>query len=210
MEYIRKHRQLVLWAGILVLLLAAVYVTAILKPGIWYGDTFLREEESGFVSRDGSESLQLQYTTEGARAAYQRDGEKREYRLSTKTRMTEIFEDGRLKFRGTVQKTPGGGFRFLNERGELMKAPAAADPGYPNAFEIYTWVMEEHHAVRGNPGMLILLGICAALLALDLAFPELLRKIAGSPRSGRQIQTLVRTGLGVLFVLLLFAGLHHF
>lgn len=211
MDFIRKHRQLVLWAGILVLILGAVYVTAMLKTGIWYGDTFLREEETGFCSRDGSQSLQIQYTTEGARAVYQRDGESREFRLSTKTRMTEIFEDGRLKFRGSVQKDGSGGFRFLNERGEEVDGAkvftGGPETGFPNAFEIYTWVMEDHHAIRGNPGVLVFLGIFGVLLGADAVLAVRRKKTGEKPV---RVQQMLLWILPPVLLVLLLLGFHHF
>ena len=207
MDFLKKHRQLALWTGILVLILAAIYVTGMLKPGIWYDDTFLYEEEDGYHTRNNSRSLQILYTTEGARAVWQTGAEKREFRLSTKTRMTEIFEDGRLKFRGTVQKTPGGGFRFLNERGEPLERPGTADPEFPNAFEIYTWVMEDHHAIRGNPWVLIFLGIFGVLLGADAVLAVRRKKAGEKPV---RVQQLLLWVLPPVLLALLLLGFHHF
>ena len=209
MDFIRKHRQLVLWAGIVVLILAAIYVTGMLKTGIWYGDTFLYEQEEGFGTLDGSTQLQIQHTSEGARASFRSEAGSRDYRLSTKTRMTEIFEDGRLKFRGSVQKTPAGSFRFLNERGEPVdgstQVTGGAEQDFPDAFLIYTWIMEDEHAIRGNPWVLIAAGLLAALIAAVWGLPRVVKI-----RIPARVRMTVQLGAGALLVLLLILGYHHF
>ena len=121
-------------------------------------------------------SLELQPTSEGARAVFRVGEDSRQYRLTTTTPMTEIFEEGRLKFRGTV-RPDGEGFRFLDQRGEPVSVQSQND-GFPDFRQIYTWAMEGRHAHRGHSWVLSVVGILGLLLGADLLGPDAAAKLA--------------------------------
>ena len=205
MDGIRKHKELAAMVLLAAVLAAAVYLSAMFRPGIWFGDSFLyRSGEGLYQQKDGFCSLELRPTSEGARAVFRIGEEQREYRLSTRTRMTEVFEDGRLKFRGTVQ--PGGkdGPVFLNERGVPIDPPAEGGP-FPDFRQIYGWAMGRGEGRRGNPAALVFIVLFAAALAADCLFPGVLKQKLGPAR-----QLWLRLGLAACLILSLLLGFRHF
>ena len=207
MDFIRKHRELALMLAAVVLLAVATVVSAMLRPGIWFGETFLYETGDGtYLERDGWSALEVKPTTEGARAVFRMGEESREYRLTTRTRMTEIFQDGRLKFRGTVQPE-GEGFRFLNERGEPIEAPESGD-GFPDFRRVYTWAMGGDTGRRGNPWVLFPLAVLMLLLGADLLCPKWTEKLGVVKSPGTR--NLLRILLAAAIPLFLWLGFHHF
>ena len=207
MDFIRKHRELAVMLAAVVLLAAAVYISAMLRPGLWFGEAFLYETGDGtYLEKDGWSALEIKSTTEGARAVYRAGEDSREYRLTTRTRMTEIFQDGRLKFRGTVQPE-GDGFRFLNERGEPIEAAETVD-GFPDFRQVYAWTMGRDTGRRGNPWVLVPLAILLVLLTADFLCPDWVQKLGKAPGPAARNGFRVLMAAGVL--LFLFLGFHHF
>ena len=206
MKFIKQHRQLVILLLVLAAVTAAVYVTALFQPGIWYGNTFLAESADGesFLDPKGQTSLTIRRTTDGIRAVFQGEDRQREYRIATTTRMTEIFEDGRLRFRGSVQQDRDGSFRFRNERGEAVDH-MDTDPGFPDPLTVYTWIMEPEHENRGNPWVLVLQGILAAVLAVDLLEQYGRREEQAQGRRSRRRSRSLRPALRWALVLALAA-----
>ena len=205
MDFIRKHRELVLMVAAAVLLAAAAAASAMLRPGVWFGDAFLYKTGDGvYLEKDGWSALEVKPTTEGARAVFRLGEESREYRLTTRTRMTEIFQDGRLKFRGTVQPE-GEGYRFLNERGEPIEAPDTGD-GFPDFRQVYTWAMGKDTGRRGNPWVLFPLAVLVLLLTAELFFPQCLEKLVPGPGTRNLLRLLLAAAIALFYWL----GFHHF
>ena len=183
-HFFRTHKKLcVASAAVLLCLLLAIYLYALLLPGIWYLDTFLYRQKDGSFAGSCSYAdynLRISPTAQGADIAFQVNDTPRHYQLifSDTDSALQILEDGKQTFQGTVSRSG----LLLSENGELEMdirisygnsyAPPEEDTLFPSKTQLYHWATAKNHDTRGNPYMLVVIFFFAVILAVDIAFPK--------------------------------------
>ena len=181
------HKKgLILFGAALAGVLLIAYLCAFFQQGIWYGSAFLYEQENGsFQGSDayGDYRMEIEKTDGGEKAAvrFSVSGKQKEYEITGGMDEVRISENGTLLFEGSAMMM-GDYYILLNDSNQVPEDMIEIQVGdevpdqeslYPSCSQLYTWVMTENHDSRGNPAMLICIGVMAVFLALDIAFPRL-------------------------------------
>lgn len=222
----REHKKLCIALGaILALALLALYLYALFLPGLWHhtssGQTpFLyRQADGSFAGSDyyASYEMQVTPTDAGADVAFTVNGTTRRYRIlqsATDTKV-QIFADDKLVFQGDAHPMGDSYYMLTSEIDsamDVLQITMGAAPNiedlFPNYTQIYNWAFAGQQDIRGNPAMLVGIFLCAVVLILDIAFPDLFFKIehgldvyGGEPSDFyRTSQKVTRVLLGIAIV----------
>lgn len=157
-----KHKKLWMTAGvILVLVLAAFYLYMMYRPGLWYGDAFLYQQEDGsFRGSDHYVDYELRITLleNGSSVSFAVDDVVKKYEfINSKESATvllgskpftspivQIYEDGAFVFESKVAKR-GDGYYFWDEEYSDVVITTVSDDGvnkedlFPNYGTLYNW-----------------------------------------------------------------------
>ncbi len=164
--------------ALVALALCIVYIYAMFLPGVWHGDAFLYKQADG--SFKGSD-MYAEYKMSIAenKILFWVNEIAKEYSV-VENEGVEIYEDGISVFKGTAQKI--GDFTMLNDNDgnpiDFIKVTAGGvtpefDELYPDRTQIYNWYKMDSVDTRGEPYMLIVIILIIAVLAIDIAFPNL-------------------------------------
>lgn len=184
-EFIEKHKKVCIVLGaVLAVFLIAAYLCALFQPGIWYNDTFLSRCADGTFSgsdSDGSYRLSITETETGADISFSVDDLTRHYTVTEDTvgNRVEIYEDGGLMFRGSVETS--GDYEYLvDENGDIANLDISVrfsnprpEDLLPGKSTVYHWSQMKEYDIRGNFYMLLPMLMIGVFLGLDIAFPDL-------------------------------------
>lgn len=192
-DFFYKHKKSCIIAGITAaVIIFAVYLYALFFPGYWYGDVFLYKKSEKifgqtevYSGRDAVNKADyaLYKVKEGNKTKlsfYVNDLERKYEIVSDNSEgynpKVTIHEDGELVFKGTH-----GGFSLLTEDGEFFEDPitfsVSGSDKIPEEelFPSYNWiydVSQQRTAIRGNPLFLIGIVLFAAVMIVDIAYPD--------------------------------------
>ena len=182
----RKPRFYLLCAvGVLIF---ALYLWAMLRPGVWLRDTFLYKQSDGnFSGKDAyaAYTMQISQTGNGAEVDFTLDGETRHYSVESKTNgMSDpnvtIKQDGEIIFNGTALGSTGDALLWREDDGGLADEVDVIINGeyqksdlWPSCIWLYNVAVGGRRETRGNLSFLLVIGALAVLLVLDVRFPML-------------------------------------
>ncbi len=178
------------FAAAVVLAFLGIYLWAMFRPGVWLQDVFLyRQADGSFSGKDAdfSYTMQLTRTEDGAEVQFALDGETKTYRIladlvpgAWSTPDVKIYEGENLLFEGEAQGDPGDALLWNAEDDALADGVNVIANGeyqksdlWPTCTWLYNVAIGGRQETRGNPGFLILMGVLALLLILDIRFPLL-------------------------------------
>lgn len=193
MTVFAKHKKACIISGvILAIALFALYLYAMLLPGIQYGDAFLYKQKDG--SFQGYEmygyytrvdyKMNIDETEDGAEILFSVNDNTREYKIvhnaSDINRAVQVYENGEQVFDGEAHKM-GEEYLLLDGNYDMadgIKIRVGNQvPELDELFPGYTWLynraVEKRHDTRGEPAMLLLILLGAFILFIDIKFPDL-------------------------------------
>ena len=166
------------------LLLAALYLWAALRPGVWLRDAFLyRQADGSFSGKDAyaAYTMQLFQTENDDEVDFTLDGETRHYSIETSgTSDIKIYQDAELIFEGTALGSSGDAILWREDDGDLADEVSVIVNGeyqrsdlWPTCTWLYNVSIGGRRQTRGCAAFLLPMGVLAALLVLDVRFPLL-------------------------------------
>jgi len=182
----KKPRFYLLCAA--VVLIFAVYLWAMLRPGVWLRDTFLYEKsDDTFSAKDtyAAYTMQIAQTENDVDVDFTLDGEMRHYHIESKADgvsdpVVKIEQDGVLIFTGTALGSPGDALLWREDDGGLADEVNVIVNGeyqksdlWPSCTWLYNVAVGGRRETRGNLSFLLVIGALAVLLVLDVCFPML-------------------------------------
>lgn len=205
----RQWKRRIVWIGAAVcLLLGAVYLHALFRPGLWMRDTFLYCQEDGSFAgsdKDADYKMQILRQDKAAQIEFSVNETKKLYevRWDTDSSRGEILENGTPVFEGEVHLVgdtwllTGDGediyFDMQIKNGEYTER--SDEELFPDYSRIYRWAVNESCQRRGRAEMLPVIALLGILLALDMAFPDLFFKFQhGLAVEGGEPSELYRMG----------------
>lgn len=238
MTMFEKHRKAFAITGaILILVLLIFYLYAMLLPGIRYGDAFLYQQKDGSFA--GYEmygyytrvdyKMDIDKADNGAKISFSVNDTIREYEIvhneTEPVRSVEIFENGESVYDGNAHMM-GEEYLLLDGNYDMAdEIKIRVDNQVPELEELfpgYTWLynraFEKRHDTRGEPSMLLLILLGAAILFIDIKFPDLfwilehrLEVDGGEPsdwyRSGQKFGRVMLVG-GIIVCMILTFTIH--
>lgn len=182
-DFFEKYKKQCIWAAVaLGVILLILYLHAILRPGLWYRDTFLYQQKDGaFDGSRGSVHYRMEISPMdgGKEILFSVNDQQRRYQIHTAPENARIFEDGVPVFSGKVLNPDLG--ILEDENGELVgfgvtvtfsnALPEISDL-FPSLSQLYQWAVGENHEHRGQPVVLLCVAVLAIILAVDIIFPD--------------------------------------
>lgn len=185
-QIFKEHKRFCIGIGVALLsLLFGIYIYALLLPGLWLRDTFLyKQHDDSFAGSDTYADYKMSVHTseEGSDIYFSVNEVTRHYQVidhhSDPT--VQIFEDDVLVFRGTAYETESI-YLLVDENENLLDAirvtVGEVTPTVEELFPSYSWIYycsaTESYETRGTPAMLILIFFLAAVLFVDIRYPNL-------------------------------------
>ena len=177
-------------AAVVALAVLGIYLWAMFRPGVWLRDAFLyRRQDGSFSGKDAYAyyAMQLTRTEDGAEVQFALDGETKTYHIladpvpgAWSTPDVKIYEGEKLLFEGEAQGDPGDALLWNAEDDALADGVNVIVNGsyqksdlWPTCNWLYNVAIGGRQETRGNAYFLILLGVLALLLVLDIRFPLL-------------------------------------
>lgn len=223
-QFYAAHKRLCRAAGaVLAAALLAVYLRALLLPGLWYQDVFLRRQADGSFS--GSSlgtacSARITPEADGANVRVTIDNETRDYRLTrdTASGRVEVYENGVLSSAGTLYGGEGEAVTYLPDDLEdavqvtvvTTDNPAAEALSFPDAAWLARAAFSAKCDTRGQPVLLLPIALFAVGLVLDLVWPDLFWQLrhglavnGGEPSHFYRVDQTVGRGVAVVGILVL-------
>ena len=186
-EFILKHKKTAISLAIVAaLVLLGLYLFALLRPGIWYRDTFLYLKDGGSFAGEKvpfKYNLQINKTELGTEILFSVNDLKKSYHVSGEMDDITITQDGEQVFRGRAALF-GDTYLLLDENGGLLdpvsisySTTAYQEPPLeellPSYSSLYNWSVSVKHDTRGTPAVLLIILILVGFLILDIVFPDL-------------------------------------
>ena len=172
------------------LVLGAVYLYTLFRPGLWMRETFLYLcDDKSFSGSDGKNNYKMQIRRQD-RAAWiefsaNETTKRYEVRWDFDNSRGQIFEDGALVFEGEVHLV-GDTWLLIGDGEEVyfdmqikngISTEHSDEELFPDCSCIYRWAVNENCQKRGRVEVLPVIAFLGVLLALDTAFPDLLFKL---------------------------------
>lgn len=188
MNILSKYKKQCITIGVVLAgALLAVYLKAMLFAGLWHGDAFLyRQDDGSFKGSDiyAEYSLTIKPSDYGTDIDFSVNDKKKKYQIKYKDIETnaevEIVEDGKTIFKGETFGSVDGWMLldddFKSPDGIVVHVGnhvPTEDELFPGYTQLYNWAVLDRVDMRGNPAMLFLILIFAAILFLDIKFPNL-------------------------------------
>lgn len=183
-----QHKKACITIGIILAVgLFALYLYALFLPGVWHGDAFLYQQDDGsFIGSDlyADYKMRIEHTNDGTDISFSVNDTVKKYDviydLEDKTQSVKVLENGNEIFNGTAVGEKDN-YILIDEKNSSSdmisvrvgnKAPSEEElfPGYT---KLYNLSVAEKYNTRGNPYMLFLILLFAAILFLDIKFPDL-------------------------------------
>ncbi|MBQ8003810.1 MAG: hypothetical protein IJ299_01820 [Oscillospiraceae bacterium] len=200
------------------LVLLALYLYAAFLPGVWHENAFLYRNSNGVFSGKNSYSeyeMNITRADTDIGVTFRVNDTLREYRIvpAADSRAVEIFENGTSVFRGRAvvngdatlllhdEEVTDGIVVTTTSRDDFFTIPTDEEQ-FPSYTALYNWTVRKNTDTRGNFLMLFLAALLAAILAIDVKYPDLFFRLryglhvdGGSPsdfyRVGQEIEKII-------------------
>ena len=168
---------------IIAVCLFIVYLLAIFKPGLWYGDAFLYQNDDGtFAGSDIYADYKMKITPKdyGTDIDFSINDKEFYYQLKygDDTRV-QVVKDGETMFDGNAFPS-GDEWILIDESEDLVDVVVkrygntpTEEELLPNRTMLYNWAMAEDLDTRGEPAMILIVLLIGGILFLDVKFPTL-------------------------------------
>lgn len=225
-QILKERKKACILAGaVCFLVVTAVYLYAMFRPGLWYGDTFLHQQKDGsFAGSDeyANYRMNMVSTKKGTEILFSVDETVKQYEVINRSDSpaVQIYENDALVFQGDPVSM-GDYYLLLDENDSIWGGVRIIADGavhdieelFPDYSSLYNWSVMEKPEIWGNPAMLVVILIIAGFLLADVAFPDffftLNHRLAvdgGEPsdmyRTGQKISRLI-LGAGILVCMVL-------
>lgn len=185
-DFYKSHKKL---CNILIILISAVllgtYLWALLRPGQWHNEAFLYRRDAGIYDGwdvYGKYSMKISRSDTGANIAFTVNGEERSYSITNlpDTQSVQISENGKIIFDGTAIIF-GDTYGLIEKNGDITDIITVRagnqvptnDELFPSCTKLYNWAVAKKDDTRGEPLALLVILLIAALMALDIIYPDL-------------------------------------
>ncbi len=183
----KRKKLCIIMAGILAGILFGLYLWAMLLPGFWHGDAFLyRQDDGSFKGSDryAKYSMSIRSADYGADIDFLVNDKLNHYQIKYDEkdweRKVEILENGTLICKGKAFGAENDYIVFPDETsssdivsGRVASVPPTEGELFPGNTRLYNWAVSDKTDTRGEPAMLILIGLLGLILFLDIKFPML-------------------------------------
>lgn len=184
-QFFSTHKKLCIISGvILAALLLALYLYAAFLPGVWHRDSFLyRQEDGSFVGSDlyAEYKMSIDKKENGADINFSVNDITKRYmvKFDSNDMSAEISENGALVFQGRAVAA-GDSYVLIDNNNEALNmvtvmvggVPPKTEELFPNHTRVFSLAVADKYDVRGNLMMLFLILLFAAVLFLDIKFPN--------------------------------------
>lgn len=169
--------------AIIAVCLFIIYIMAVFKPGLWFGDAFLyRNDDGTFAGSDIYADYKMKITPKdyGTDIDFSLNDKEFYYQLKYDGKgKTQVIKNGETIFDGDAFRS-GDTWILLDESEELVDVVVnrygntpTEEELLPNRTMLYNWAVAEDLETRGEPTMIFLILIIAVILFLDIKFPQL-------------------------------------
>lgn len=170
------------------LVLLALYLYAAFLPGVWHEDAFLYRNSNGvFFGKNSYSEYEMSITRADTDigVTFRVNDTIREYRIvpAADSRAVEIFENGASVFRGRAVVNGDATLLMNDEEGiadiivtttshdDFFTVPTDEEQ-FPSYTALYNWTVRKNTDTRGNFLMIFLAALLAAILAIDVKYPD--------------------------------------
>lgn len=181
-QFFQNHKTFSISLGTAVLLsIVGIYLYALFLPGLWYNDAFLYQQQDGsFAGSDqyADYHLSIDCSAEDPEIEFRVNDVTRNYQIRTGANSSvQVLENGVLVFQGTVYPA-GDSYLLVNsDSAEAdIQINIGTVPTVDSLFPSYSWLYQctvQSPDIRGTPAFLIFIFLIAAVLVLDIRFPDL-------------------------------------
>ena len=186
----RTHRKLCIYLiTAFALVLLALYLYAAFLPGVWHENAFLYRNSDGVFSGKNAYSeyeMSITQTSSGAEVVFRVNDTLRKYLIFSNSygHEVQIFEDGTCVFRGRAVVNGDATLLMNDEEGiaditvtttsrdDFFTVPTDEEQ-FPSYTALYNWTVRKNTDTRGNFLMIFLATLLAAILAIDVKYPDL-------------------------------------
>lgn len=180
----RYKKQCIIIGVILCAFLLAAYLRALFLPGMWHGDAFLyRQKDGSFVGTDIYTDYKMTVSRydNGAEIDFSVNDKTNHYEIkydNDLNRNVEVLENGTVIFKGKAIGNKNNYILIDNEKGttdvtiRVGNVPPTLEELFPGYTRLYNWAVSDKTDTRGNPYMLLLILLFAAILFVDIKFPN--------------------------------------
>ena len=177
-----KRKSTYILISIAALILFSMYLYALTRPGVRYGDAFLYQQADGsFVGKDTyfDYRMDLQDTENGISISFSVEDETRNYlvTLGKSDDSVIIYENDTILFEGTEWGNSG---MLLDKNGELVFGVTVsvnshmpvAEEQFPNFMQLYRIATIDALDLRGSVECVFLILFFGLYIIIDVCFPE--------------------------------------
>ena len=177
-----KRKFTYILISIAALILFSMYLYALTRPGVRYGDAFLYQQADGsFVGKDTyfDYRMELQNTENGTAISFSVEDEMRNYLVMTSKTDDSviIYENDTIIFEGTEWNNTG---MLLGKDGELAFGVTIstnyhtpdAEEQFPNFMQLYRIAAMDELDLRGSVECVFLILFFSLYIIIDVCFPE--------------------------------------
>lgn len=184
-HFFSTHKKLCIIAGvILAVLLLALYLYAAFLPGVWHRDAFLYLQKDGsFTGSDlyAEYKMSIDAKENGAEIDFSVNDITKNYKIdyNLNDMSAQISENDTVVFEGTAVSM-GDSYILMDNNNEHLNMVTVIVGGvtpkteelFPNYTRIFNLAVDNKYDVRGNLMMLFLILLFAAVLFVDIKFPN--------------------------------------
>ena len=192
-EFFQNHKKQCIIAAVISVIIFAVYLFLLFKPGFWYRDAFLYKQKAPFEGMEvysGKDKIngvfyEMTMAKDGTKTCivFTVNETEREYEILSNNSKSnyaevEIYENGKLVFEGSYFSN-----MLFSKSGEpFVETPNMNYyiPGELSEEELiptYNWLYEisqrRNTEIRGDVIWLSFIVVFAGIIALDMFFPDL-------------------------------------
>lgn len=184
-HFFSTHKKLCIIEGvILAVLLLALYLYAAFLPGVWHRDAFLYLQKDGsFTGSDlyAEYKMSIDAKENGAEIDFSVNDITKNYKIdyNLNDMSAQISENDTVVFEGTAVSM-GDSYILMDNNNEHLNMVTVIVGGvtpkteelFPNYTRIFNLAVDNKYDVRGNLMMLFLILLFAAVLLVDIKFPN--------------------------------------
>lgn len=184
-QFFSTHKKLCIIACvILAALFLTLYLYAAFLPGVWHRDAFLyRQKDGSFIGSDlyAEYKMSIDKKENGADIDFSVNDITKKYtvKFDLNDMSAEISENDARVFEGKTVAA-GDSYILIDNNNEAINmvtvtvggVPPKIEELFPNYTRVFSLAVADKYDVRGNLMMLFLILLFAAILFLDIKFPN--------------------------------------
>ena len=184
-QFFSTHKKLCIIVGaILAASLLSLYLYAAFLPGVWHRDAFLYQQKDGsFIGSDlyAEYKMSIDAKESGAEIDFSVNDITKNYKVdyNLNDMSAQILENDTLVFEGTAVSM-GDSYILMDNNDEPLNMVTVIVGGvtpkteelFPNYTRIFNLAVDNKYDIRGNMTMLFLILLFAAVLFVDIKFPN--------------------------------------